>query len=132
LLDGLSRPPRRVLRNAQAYVAVYDDEQQVRELVPDLAQLATLAPWDVVVTAPGERHDFVSRYFWPSKGGTEDPVTGSIHTALAPYWAQVLGRTRLSALQVSARTGLLQCRVEAARVHVSGTTVHYLDGHIEI
>lgn len=132
LLDGLSNAPVEVLRNAQAYVAVYTDEQQIRELVPDLGRLKALAPWDVVVTAPGERHDFVSRYFWPSKGGSEDPVTGSIHTALAPYWAERLGKSRLRAMQASARSGELHCRVEASRVHVAGSTVHYLDGHIQV
>ncbi len=132
LLAGLSIAPLQVLRNAQAYIAVYADERQVREVVPDLERLKTLGPLDVAVTAPGLHHDFVSRYFWPANGGAEDPVTGSIHAALAPYWAARLGRTALVALQASARSGVLRCRVEGGHVHVAGDTVYYLEGHIEV
>lgn len=132
LLAGLSIVPQQVLRNRQAWIAVYADERQVRDVVPDLQRLKTLAPLDVAVTAPGERHDFTSRYFWPANGGTEDPVTGSIHAALAPYWAARLGRNELVALQASARSGLLRCRVDGERVHVAGNTVQYLQGHIEV
>jgi PhzF family phenazine biosynthesis protein len=132
LLDALSIAPQQVLRNMQAWIAVYANEGEVRELVVDLQRLKTLAPLDVAVTAPGDCHDFVSRYFWPANGGDEDPVTGSIHTALAPYWAARLGRSDLVALQASARSGLLRCRVEGDRVCIGGDAVHYLDGHIEI
>jgi predicted PhzF superfamily epimerase YddE/YHI9 len=121
-----------VLRNQQAWFAVYRDEQQVRMLTPDLDALRTLAPLDVVVTAPGREQDFVSRYFWPANGGAEDPVTGSIHAGLAPYWAGQLGRNELVALQASARTGILHCRVEADRVMVAGQAVLFLDGTIEL
>lgn len=132
LLAGLSIAPQQVLRNRQAYIAVYADERQVRDVVPDLERLKALAPLDVAVTAPGRDHDFVSRYFWPANGGSEDPVTGSIHAALVPYWAARLGRGELVALQASARSGLLRCRVEGERVHVAGSTVQYLQGHIEV
>ncbi|RXR00331.1 PhzF family phenazine biosynthesis protein [Pseudoxanthomonas composti] len=132
LLAGLSIAPRQVLRNVQAWIAVYAQEREVREVMPDLERLKTLGPLDVAVTAPGDRHDFVSRYFWPANGGTEDPVTGSIHTALAPYWAERLGRSDLRALQASWRSGELRCRVAGERVHIAGDTVQYLDGHIEI
>jgi len=132
LLDGLSIPPQEVLRNRQAYFAVYKTEQQVRSVVPDLQALKELAPYDVVVTAPGEKHDFVSRYFWPANGGEEDPVTGSIHSGLAPFWAQRLNKTELIAMQVSRRTGLLHCRIEGQRVCISGSCVQYLEGVISI
>jgi PhzF family phenazine biosynthesis protein len=132
LLAGLSIAPQQVLRNEQAWIVVYAQERQVREVVPDLERLKTLAPLDVAVTAPGERQDFVSRYFWPGNGGAEDPVTGSIHTALAPYWAARLGRNVLVALQASARSGLLRCRVGGERVYITGDTVQYLEGHIDI
>lgn len=132
LLQGLGSEPEAVLRNRQAWFAVYRDEQQVRALAPDLQALRTLAPLDVVVTAPGREQDFASRYFWPANGGDEDPVTGSIHAGLAPYWAERLGRNELVALQASARTGILHCRVEADRVMVAGQAVLYLDGTIEL
>ncbi len=132
LLQGLGLAPEAVLRNRQAWFAVYRDEQQVRALAPDLQALRTLAPLDVVVTAPGREQDFASRYFWPANDGAEDPVTGSIHAGLAPYWAERLGRNELVALQASARTGILHCRVEADRVMVAGQAVLYLDGTIEL
>jgi len=132
LLEGLSITPKEVLRNRQAYFALYDTEQQVRSIVPELSALRTLAPYDVVITAPGQTHDFVSRYFWPANGGQEDPVTGSIHSGLAPFWAQRLNKTELIAMQVSARTGLLHCRIEAQSVFISGTCVQYLEGVINL
>jgi|SRR5450830_146234 len=132
LLDGLSINPKEVLRNRQAYFAVYETEQQIRSVTPNLQALKKLAPYDVVVTAPGETHDFVSRYFWPANGGEEDPVTGSIHSGLAPFWGQRLNKTELIAMQVSARTGLLSCRLEGPRVYISGSCVQYLEGVIDI
>ena len=132
LFNGLRTLPRAVLRNRQAWFAVYDDEDQVRQLAPDLSLLKTLAPLDVVATAPGRQQDFVSRYFWPANGGDEDPVTGSIHAGLAPYWSERLGKTQLLALQASRRSGLLHCRVEGERVFVAGHAVLYLQGTIEV
>lgn len=132
LLQGLGCEPEAVLRSSQAWFAVYRDEREVRALTPDLDALRTLAPLDVVVTAAGGEQDFVSRYFWPANGGDEDPVTGSIHAGLAPYWAERLGRNELVALQASKRSGILHCRVEADRVMVAGQTVLYLDGTIEL
>ncbi|WP_061538555.1 PhzF family phenazine biosynthesis protein [Collimonas fungivorans] len=132
LLEGLSVRPKEVLKSQQAYFAIYENEQEVKTVVPDLRKLIELGPLDVVVTAPGKYHDFVSRYFWPANGGEEDPVTGSIHAGLAPFWASRLGKNNLVALQVSRRTGLLKCRVENDRVYVSGAAVQYLEGTIEI
>lgn len=132
LAEGLSIAPVEVLQNQQAYFAVYETEQQVRALIPDLRKLVELGPLDVTVTARGDTHDFVSRYFWPANGGEEDPVTGSIHAGLAPYWAQRLEKNQLVAMQVSRRTGRLNCRVEGDRVYISGSGVKYLEGTIEI
>jgi PhzF family phenazine biosynthesis protein len=132
LRAGLPLMPVAVLRNTQAWFAVYDNEEQVRGLRPDFARLAELGPLDVTVTAPGVDCDFVSRYFWPANGGEEDPVTGSIHAGLAPYWASRLGKNALVAMQLSSRTGTLHCRVEGERVSVSGAAVRYLRGEIEV
>jgi len=131
--DRLQTPPAaEVLICQQAYIAVYASEQQVRSVVPDLRQLATLGPRDVVVTARGDQHDFVSRYFWPANGGDEDPVTGSIHAALAPLWAERLHKQQLVAMQVSSRGGLLHCQVGADGVKVAGQAVPYLQGTIQV
>ncbi|MFM0212339.1 PhzF family phenazine biosynthesis protein [Paraburkholderia sediminicola] len=132
LMLGLSIRPQEVLINQQAYVAIYETEHEVRSVVPELNLLSTLAPLDVVVTARGDDHDFVSRYFWPANGGDEDPVTGSIHAALAPFWSERLGKSELVAMQVSRRSGLLRCRAQADRVYISGQAVQYLEGTIEV
>jgi len=135
LKAGLHPAPREYWVNQQAYMAVYDTEADVRAARADMNQLRTLNPLDVVITAPasdGGSHDFVSRYFWPANGGDEDPVTGSIHTALAPYWAGRLGRSTLVGLQASKRTGLVYCEVTDEAVEVSGHCVAYLQGVIEV
>lgn len=132
LLQGLSIAPLEVYRNQQAYIVLYDEEKKVREVTTDDRVLAALAPYNVSVTAPSTQYDFVSRYFWPASGGSEDPVTGSIHTALAPLWAERLSKTRLLAYQASSRGGELLCEVEDDRVFVSGKAVLYLEGTIFI
>ncbi len=114
------------------YFVIVDDEAIVRNLQPRLEALATLHPYGVAVSAPGREADFVSRYFAPSYGIPEDPVTGSIHAALTPYWARRFGRTMLRAMQLSARGGELRCTLERGRVLVAGQAAQYLDGHIEV
>ncbi|MBP1679767.1 MAG: putative isomerase YddE [Proteobacteria bacterium] len=130
LNTGLSIKPLEFYKNQQAYFAVYANEDDVKNVVPDLEKLKTLAPLDVVVTAPSVAYDFASRYFWPANGGVEDPVTGSIHAGLAPFWAKRLGKDSLVALQASKRSGVLYCRVSEERVFVSGACVEYLQGTI--
>ena len=135
LLHGLSPRPLGYLVNQQAYVALYGSEAEVRQVQPDLEKLTTLGPLDIVVTAPapqGAGYDFVSRYFWPANGGVEDPVTGSIHAALAPYWAQQLGKAQLIGQQVSQRSGTLFCEVTDRNVKVAGHCARYLSGTITV
>ncbi|WP_055586773.1 PhzF family phenazine biosynthesis protein [Peterkaempfera griseoplana] len=111
------------------------DERTVRELAPDLAAVAALGPRGVIVTAaaarPGDGYDFVSRFFGPAVGIAEDPVTGSAHTALAPLWSARLGRTVLTGLQASARSGLVRTRLLGERVQLSGHAVTVLDGALQ-
>lgn len=138
LLAGLRLPPRAVFKTlahaSQAperdYYAVYDTEAEVRALAPDFEALRRLDLLGVIVTAPGEKSDFVSRYFGPRLGIPEDPVTGSAHCALAPYWAARLGRQTLQAQQVSQRGGDLLCEVTENRVLIAGSAVKYLEGEI--
>lgn len=132
LIAGLSITPKQVLRSEQAYFVIYDDECDVHRVVSNNALLKELAPYDVVVTAPSVQYDFVSRYFWPSNGGDEDPVTGSIHAGLAPYWAKKLHQNQLIAFQASKRGGVLRCIVENERVLVSGKAIQYLEGEIAL
>lgn len=132
LIDGLSIRPAQVLRNKQAYFVVYPCADDVTSVVADSSILELLSPYDIVVTAPSDRYDFVSRYFWPASGGDEDPVTGSIHAGLAPFWAEVLGKGELIAHQASSRGGILQCLVDGGKVIISGKAVKYLEGEIEL
>lgn len=131
LTDGLGRAPREVLRQRD-WLAVYEDEASVRSLAPDFRKLRRLAELGVIATAPGSTVDFVSRYFAPNAGIDEDPVTGSAHCMLIPYWARRLGKTKLHALQVSRRGGELFCENRGERVQIAGHAVLYLKGTIEI
>lgn len=128
LLAGLSAKPIQVLKNRQAYFAVMATEQDVKSLTYSSEHLKQLAPFDVVVTAKASDYDFISRYFWPANGGDEDPVTGSIHAGLAPYWAKKLFKSELIAYQASQRGGILFCNISNDRVLVSGFGVLYLKG----
>ena len=117
---------------ARDLMLVYESEAEVRGLVPDFAAIATLSDFGVIVTAPGERVDFVSRFFAPRKGVPEDHATGSAHCTLTPYWAKRLGRTSLHALQVSPRGAELWCDLAGDRVLISGHVVPYLEGTIAV
>ncbi|TCS43359.1 PhzF family phenazine biosynthesis protein [Reinekea marinisedimentorum] len=132
LISGLSIEPSEVYRNSQAYFVIFRSEEEVLSVARDNEILKQLNPLDVVVTCQSEREgfDFISRYFWPANGGDEDPVTGSIHTGLAPLWAERLDKTELVAYQASKRGGVLHCVVCGDRVLVSGDAVLYLKGSI--
>jgi PhzF family phenazine biosynthesis protein len=124
--------PFRELSAARDYLAVYESESDVRALKPDMRALAGLDRFAVIVTAPGKDADFVSRFFAPAHGVDEDPVTGSAHCTLTPYWAARLGKTKLHARQVSARGGELWCELAGDRVFLSGRAVRYLEGTISV
>jgi predicted PhzF superfamily epimerase YddE/YHI9 len=112
---------------------VFATEQEVRALVPDMARLKALDLKGMTVTAPGSGEvDFVSRFFGPGYGIDEDPVTGSSHTWLVPYWSKRLGKQRLRARQVSARGGDLFCEDLGDRVAIGGRVATYLEGVLEI
>lgn len=111
-------------------IVVLQSEAQVRALKPDFTALAAIDYFAVCVTAPGDQCDFVSRFFAPKQGINEDPVTGSAHCSLAPYWQQRLGKHSLSAEQVSSRGGKLACTIRQDRVEISGTASLYLRGTI--
>ena len=130
LAAALGVEPRQVLASTDDWLAVLDDEAAVRNLKPDLAALKTFNCRCVVPTARGDEVDFTSRAFAPRYGIPEDPVTGSAHCALAPYWAGVLGKDELRAFQVSARGGEVRCQVAGDRVKLAGQAVVFLEGTI--
>lgn len=134
LISGLGAGslPSAALEGNETYVLVYETEDAIRDLRPDFAILEQLHPFAVMVTAPGRKSDFVSRYFAPSYGVPEDPVTGSAHCALAPYWAERLGKTYLHARQLSERGGELWCEMAGERVIIKGNTILTLQGSLQI
>jgi PhzF family phenazine biosynthesis protein len=130
LIRGLGRKPVEVLK-ARDYFAVFATAEEVRSLQPDFELLGTLDE-KVIVTAPGVDCDFVSRFFAPTAGVPEDPVTGSAHCTLIPYWSKRLGKSKLFARQVSKRGGELFCEPAGDRVQIGGKAVLYSRGQIEI
>ena len=132
LSAGLGVAPEAVFADMD-YLALFESEAQVRAIEPDMTALARLDERrGIIVTAPGEDADFVSRFFCPRLGVPEDPVTGSAHCMLAPFWTERLGKTTLRARQVSARGGVVHCTVEGERVRLSGRTAQYLEGTITV
>jgi len=147
-LDFPALPPRRIEDSAEVaaalgaapvelwdemkLMAVFASEADVAGLKPDMGKIAALETRAVIATAPGQSCDFVSRYFAPKAGIPEDPVTGSAHCILTPYWATRLGKTRMSARQISARGGELEVEARGARVLISGRVAPYMVGRIRV
>jgi predicted PhzF superfamily epimerase YddE/YHI9 len=132
LLEALGGNPREVWA-ARDYLVVYDTAAEIRALQPDMKLLAQINRFAVIVTAPGEPGcDFVSRFFAPAQGIDEDPVTGSAHCTLIPYWAARLEKHRMVARQLSKRQGELHCELIGDRVSIAGRAVLYLEGSIHI
>lgn len=117
------------VRLARDVMAVLEDEAAVRSVVPDFAAMTGLPGVATLITAPGKAHDFVSRCFFPGDGVPEDPVTGSAHCTLIPYWSERLGKTRLRAFQASRRGGELACEAVGDRVRIGGRAVKVMEGH---
>jgi PhzF family phenazine biosynthesis protein len=132
LEEALGARPQEIWAGERDYLAVYATEDEVRALAPDMDRLRRLDRMGVAATAPGREVDFVSRFFAPKVGVPEDPVTGSSHCTLVPYWAERLQRATLRARQVSARGGELFCEARGARVSIAGRCVLYLRGAIEL
>ena len=117
---------------ARDYLCVFERESDVRALAPNMEQIAALDRFGVIATAPGDSCDFVSRFFAPAQGIPEDPVTGSAHCTLIPYWSKRLGKKKLTARQISARGGELACEDGGERVVIAGKSVLYLEGAIHV
>jgi PhzF family phenazine biosynthesis protein len=133
LAEALGVDPIEVFSNEFNYLALIENEQELRKLTPDMEALARIGRPGVIVTAPAEKnYDFVSRYFAPAKGIPEDPVTGAAHCMLSPYWANRLGKTEFHAFQASRRGGEVTCRLIDDRVELEGGCVFYLEGEVQI
>lgn len=129
LANALGAEPEEAAWDGFNFLVRLASADDIRKLTPDLAAVARMRCAGVIATAPGSgEHDFVSRYFAPALGVPEDPVTGSAHCALVPFWAERLGKTELYAFQASARGGDLRCRLRGDRVELEGSCVFYLEG----
>ena len=130
--NSLGMDPVEILKGKTDYMLVYENQKQIEDLDPDFPGLGKANVRGVIVTAKGNECDFVSRFFGPAVGINEDPVTGSAHTNLIPYWSARLGKKNMTAIQLSSRRGHLQCRDLGERVEIGGNAVTYLVGEIEI
>ena len=131
LVEALGAAPQLTL-GGRGYLCIFETEAQVLALRPNMEKVAALDRWSVIATAPGQDCDFVSRFFAPAKGIPEDPVTGSAHTVLIPYWSERLQKKKMFARQISRRGGELWCENLGARVKIAGRAVPYLEGTIEV
>ncbi len=131
LVEGLGATPVEVSASRD-YFCVFESAAQVRALVPDFNALNRIDKFGVIVTAPGDDCDFVSRFFCPNAGVPEDPVTGSAHCTLIPYWAKRLGKSKLNARQLSRRGGTLRCEDRGERVRIAGRTATFMRGELEL
>jgi PhzF family phenazine biosynthesis protein len=131
-VQSLNITPVQCFRGKEDYLLLYKSQHEIEALVPDFRRLEKTDARAVIVTAPGDQSDFVSRFFAPRVGVDEDPVTGSAHTVLIPFWAEKLGKTEMKALQLSRRGGALFCRLRDERVDIGGKAVTYLKGEISL
>jgi PhzF family phenazine biosynthesis protein len=132
LIDSLGMTPRETYKGLTDYMLIFDSEAQIKAFSPDFRKMSEVHCRGVIVTAKGIEVDFVSRWFGPLSGMDEDPVTGSAHTSLTPYWAKVFGKTELKTRQISARGGELTCKLIGDRVKIAGKVAPYLVGEITV
>ncbi|TAI47440.1 PhzF family phenazine biosynthesis protein [Flagellimonas allohymeniacidonis] len=130
--EAIGKVPLETFKGKTDYMVVYSSQEEIANIAPNFFLLDQLDCRGVIVTAPGEKVDFVSRFFAPQCGVPEDPVTGSAHTTMTPYWAKKLGKKELTAKQISKRGGNLLCEYLENRVKISGRAIPYLIGEIEI
>ena len=128
--DCFGITPLNVFKGKTDYLFVFDCEETIKNIQPDLNVIAQLPARGVIVTAKGDTVDFVSRFFAPQIGINEDPVTGSAHTTLTPYWKNILNKNELSAIQLSKRKGYLKCHYLGDRIEISGQAELFLAGEI--
>jgi PhzF family phenazine biosynthesis protein len=130
LISGFNIRPQLAFKGKTDYMLVFENEEEIKKVIPSFDTISKLKARGIIVTAEGNKVDFVSRFFAPAAGVNEDPVTGSAHTTLIPYWSERLGKTELTATQLSSRTGYLKCKYLNDRVEISGQGKLYLIGQI--
>ena len=114
------------------YLLIFENEHQIQNIEPNIPEIAKIDARGIIVSSTSENFDFVSRFFGPNCGVNEDPVTGSAHTTLTPFWAEKLGKIKLTAKQISKRGGVLECELKNNRILIGGKCKTYLKGEIFI
>ena len=132
LTAGFNIMPRVAYKGKTDYMLLFDNEKEIKEIIPDFNLISKVEARGIIVTAKGDDADFVSRFFAPQVDVNEDPVTGSAHTTLVPFWSERLNKKELSAIQLSPRKGYLSCKYLGERVEISGQCKLYLTGEIYI
>lgn len=132
LAAGFNEQPLKVFKGNTDYMLVYETENQILSLQPNLTKVEKVKARGIIVTAPAKEVDFVSRFFAPQSGIPEDPVTGSAYTTLTPYWSRQLGKNILTALQLSARGGFIKCTNLGKRIEISGKARLYMLGELAL
>jgi PhzF family phenazine biosynthesis protein len=132
VVDAIGRTPIETYRGKTDYLLIYPSQRDIEKISPDFGKLSRADVRGIIISAPGNETDLVSRFFAPGTGINEDPVTGSAHTTLTPYWSERLGKKSLTARQLSRRQGDLFCKLHDDRVRITGKAVTYLVGGIEI
>lgn len=130
LICGFNIRPQLAFKGKTDYMLVFNNEEEIKKVIPSFDVISKLKARGIIITAEGDKVDFVSRFFAPAAGVNEDPVTGSAHTSLIPYWSKRLGKTELTAIQLSSRKGYLKCKYLNDRVEISGNGKLYLIGQI--
>ena len=132
ITQGLGKRPIDLLKGKDDFLAIFEDEQVIKSMNPNFKKISELDSRGLIISARGVNEDFVSRCFYPQSGIDEDPVTGSAHTLMVPYWAEMLNKNKLLACQCSSRGGLLKCQLLGDRVLIGGSSVRYMEGKITL
>ncbi|HNW99636.1 MAG TPA: PhzF family phenazine biosynthesis protein [Bacteroidales bacterium] len=132
IAEGIGMAPVETYKGTSDYMLIYKNQEQIENIKPDFKILSKTGTRGIIVTSKGNECDFVSRFFGPGVGIDEDPVTGSAHTTLIPYWKNVLNKNEMTAIQLSKRKGHLKCKYLGERVEIAGKAKTYLIGEIEI
>ncbi len=130
LTAGFSLFPKEAYKGKTDYLLIFESEKEIKSIIPDITAISKVMARGIIISAPGDEVDFVSRFFAPRCSVSEDPVTGSAHTTLTPFWAKRLGKTKMTAMQLSDRTGKLEVELLGDRVRISGRGKLYLKGEI--
>lgn len=132
LMSCFNKSPLEAYKGKTDYMLVFEKEEDISDIVYNIDKISRIKARGVIITAPGKNSDFVSRFFAPQSGVNEDPVTGSAHTTLTPFWSRKLNKVELSAIQLSKRKGWLKCVNKTDRIEITGKARLYMSGELTV